>query len=975
MPIKISANHAAFEEYTRRLNGDDEGQKRYALGALLEATTAAGGWKVDIGGELIHRSQRYDMDGTIRDQWGLPRGYWRALPQDTSLPVTIAGTYPLDNLLVANTEEMALIQEGKEVGRVEALSDKKAVAELLTRFFSCENAAFDGFAKVAGEIKPLVAGVGNAIDKAIKAAHSENPKFIGLYEVFLELCRGALNPNIRQDAVDEMLIQHVLALPLLQAGFKLEDFVKRNLIASEIDKVIVALSDSNFDREATLKPLQPLYDAAKEAATKLAVFHDSETFISTIYEHFFRGFSIDIVDTRDAVHTPQSIVNFMNALVLEVLETEFTRTPASDNFVLMDPAAGTGNFVANILRRTSEKDLATLYNERLFANEVTLLPYYLAALHIEHVYYARTGKATPFGGLGFVDTLTLTGQAAGGVPTDDNAERIEQQRDAEVTILVGDPPYDLRQLSENDTTRNRLYPEIDKQVRTTYVNGDITGAAKSAPEDAYIKFLRWATDRLGQRDGVVCLFTDNRFTDQDAFDGVRKRLLEDFTRVYHVDLRGSSTQALRGVEREIGITLAIRSAKHKNRRLYYYRVPEAWHRIDILQWLGEMAPNPGVATAEVSVLQSLKWHVLLPDDRHTWLMRRSVDSSKDTRVASGMDVIRIFKEWNNGLQVKRDAITYNFDRIRLAAYLNQYQNIVFDPKHIREVQYRPFTRKFGYYDDSFITNKGIAPRAFPTTETEKENRLIWTRIAPEAPVFALMVGRMPVSLPDPGTQCFPLYIYDEDGGNRRDNIADWVLTRFRDEYDDAKISKWQIFHYIYALLHHPTYRMRCANVTRHDLPRIPFVGDVKAFRKFAEAGEKLAELHLDYETTRKFTLNWQHDGYTTVSFRVDKMKLNPDKHTVRVNDAFTLEGIPEDTFGYRIGNLSALEWLINQYQTSQDTESGLDSNPNNFKGERYVIGLVERVVFISVQTVQIQRELAGTPLRHIDSLLKSLGGL
>lgn len=974
MAHSVRPEHSAFEDYTRRLQGDDKQRARYALGALLSATLEGSGWRIDISGELIHRSQRYDMDGTIRDHWGLPRGYWRALPVDTALPPNIAATYPLDNLLIANTQTAALIQSGEEVARVDDLNDTKALAALLTRFYNCQHEAFAAFDRIADGIGDAVTTAGKAVNAAVKAAHTENPKFIGMYEVLLELCRGALNPTIRQDAVDEMLVQHVLALPLLEAALKLENFVKRNLVASEIEKVTVALVGVNFNRAETLKPLQPLYDAARSAAAHLDVFHDIETFVTTVYERFFRGFSVEMVDSRDETHTPQPVVNFMNALVLEVLENEFGITPGSDKFVMLDPAAGTGNFIADMLRRTHENTLDGLYTQRLYANEVMLLPYYLASLQIEHVYHTRRSSYVPFNGLSFVDTLTLTGSGDSGIPADENAERIEQQRDANITVIISDPPYDLRQLSANDTTRSRTYPSIDQKVRATYVNGDITGAAKSAPQDAYIKFLRWATDRLGDRDGVVCMLTDNRFTDQDAFDGVRKRLLQDFTRIYHVDLRGSSAQMIRGVEREIGITLAIRSGKHKERRLYYYHVPEEWHRVDILQWLGEMAPNPGVASVQEPLLKGIKWHPLLPDERYTWLARRSVASSRDTRIASGMDVIRIFKEWSGGVQATRDAIAYNFDRTTLAAYLNQYHGIVFDPKKIRQVEYRPFTRKYGYYDGSLVPQKGIFARVFPDEAAEKENRVIWVRIAPEAPVFALVVNRIAVNLPEQGTKCFPLYIYDEDGSNRRDNIADWVLTRFRDQYGDDGISKWQIFHYIYAMLHHPTYRMRCANITRHDLPRVPFVPDAKGFRSFAEAGERLAELHLDYEGARKFSLHWAHDGLTTVSFRVEKMQLNPDKRTVRVNDAFTLEGIPVEAFGYRIGNLSALEWLIEQYQITKDIETGLDSNPNHFKDERYVISLVERVVYISVETVRIMRELAATQLRSIDTILKDMGG-
>jgi very-short-patch-repair endonuclease len=171
------------------------------------------------------------------------------------------------------------------------------------------------------------------------------------------------------------------------------------------------------------------------------------------------------------------------------------------------------------------------------------------------------------------------------------------------------------------------------------------------------------------------------------------------------------------------------------------------------------------------------------------------------------------------------------------------------------------------------------------------------------------------------------------------------------------ITKWDIFYYVYGLLHHPAYRQRYADNLKRELPRIPFAPD---FWAFADAGRKLADLHLNYETVEPYELEW----VTTppVSYHVEKMRLNKDKTVLTVNPTLTLQGIPPEAYEYRLGNRSALEWVIDQYQVSEDKRSGIVSDPNGYSDdERYIVNLVERVVRVSVETVEIVRGLAALP--------------
>ena len=205
--------------------------------------------------------------------------------------------------------------------------------------------------------------------------------------------------------------------------------------------------------------------------------------------------------------------------------------------------------------------------------------------------------------------------------------------------------------------------------------------------------------------------------------------------------------------------------------------------------------------------------------------------------------------------------------------------------------------------------------------------------------------------PGTGAQCFPFYVYDADGTNRRENITDWALKLFRDHYKDKKIDKWAIFHYVYGLLHHPAYREKFADNLKRELPRIPLAPDFWAFSK---AGKKLAALHLDYEKLEPWPLKLVETPGEPLSYRVDdKMRLNKDKTALAVNKSLTLDGIPPDAFKYRLGNRSALEWVIDQYQVYTDPRSNITSDPNREDDPQYIVRLVGQVIRVSLDTTKI----------------------
>lgn len=209
---------------------------------------------------------------------------------------------------------------------------------------------------------------------------------------------------------------------------------------------------------------------------------------------------------------------------------------------------------------------------------------------------------------------------------------------------------------------------------------------------------------------------------------------------------------------------------------------------------------------------------------------------------------------------------------------------------------------------------------------------------------------------------FPFYTYAEDGANRRENVTDWALEQFRSHYHDPSITKWDIFHYIYAVLHHPEYRERYAANLRRELPRIPFaaassassvVKDSDLFKALAKAGQRLAEIHVHYEQQPEYPLTKREKAGEKLDYRVTKMRLSKDKTSLIYNQFLTLSDIPKETYDYRLGNRSAFEWVIDQYQVSTDKRSGITNDPHRPDDPQYILRLIGQVVTVSLETVKI----------------------
>jgi len=1019
----IKPSHKAIQAYYDELKGyatqdvSHEGAVSTAFQNLLAEVGKLHKWTLIPQLSMKLKGHTIRPDGTLRhEEWMIPRGFWEAKDTEDDLDIEIRSKinkgYPTVNIIFEDTRHGVLYQNGREVYRARLAEPDELVA-LVNQFFAHTERDIEGFEQAVSEFQGRIPHLGKGLLAKIEAAHENNVSFQQAFDSLLELCQTALNPNISMAAVDEMLVQHLLTERLFDRIFQDQDFIRRNVIASEVEKVIDALVSQSFNRSEFMRSLNPFYKAIEDAARTIEDFGEKQHFLNTVYERFFQGYSIQTADTHGIVYTPQQAVDFMCASVEEILKTEFGLGLGSPGVQMIDPCTGTGNFVVNLMRRVPKKDLPRFYKEQLFANEVMLLPYYIAAQNIEHEYFDITKKYEPFEGLCFVDTLELD---EGERPelvflSVANTARIKRQHKTPIKVVIGNPPYNVGQINENDNNKNRKYKIADANVARTF-SKDSAATNKNALGDVYVKFFRWAMDRLRGKDGIVCFISNNSFVDQIAFDGMRKHLAQDFNLIYHFNLRGNGRligerRTLDGrnifsdqIRVGVGITLLVRNTTRKERRVYYHQVPDRMKAREKKEYL-----------AKFGSISDVPWTTLVPDERNNWLAAENADefsellsighkSAKGAKASSGQT---IFRTYGRGVATSRDEVVLDFDKkvltTRIKAFIEEYNSEVaryersgdginaddfvkyekikwsrdlkndltrghyadFGPNKIRRCLYRPFSRLNLYFDRILNEEVYVFPRIFPTAETEVENRtIIVSDIGYRATIFGVLMSNcisdLHLCASSDSHQCFPFYTYDEDGTNRVENVTDEALLRFRGHYRDDSISKWDVFNYIYAVLHLPSYRERFGDSLKRDLPRIPLMAD---FRAFVDAGKNLADLHVNYENIEPWPLEWIYADDKPLSYQVQKMRLSSDKSTLFINESLSLCSIPPEAFEYRLGNRSALEWVIDQYQVSTDKRSGITTDPNLPDDPEYIVRLVERVVRVSVETAEI---VAGLPL-------------
>lgn len=703
------------------------------------------------------------VDGALMHDLRVPFGYWEAKDEDDDLDEEIRKKfrrgYPQSNIIFEDSTQAVLIQSGAEVMRCR-VDEVFELERLLSLFFGYERPEVADFRKAIRQFKTDLPAVLGELRHRIDDAYDSSPAFAAVARDFLSHARETINPTVGEADVREMLIQHILTEDIFARVFGEGDFHRENNIAKQLYN-LEAMFFRGEVKQQTLRALEPYYASIRSTAALISSHSEKQGFLKALYENFYKVYNPKAADRLGVVYTPSEIVRFMVENTDWLCERHFHRNLVDQDVDILDPATGTGTFIVELLEhfRGRPTELRYKYLHELHANEVAILPYYVANLNIEATYAALTSQYAEFPNLCFVDTLDntaglkasrgVTGDLFGAV-SEENVERIKRQNDRKISVIIGNPPYNANQQSENDNNKNREYPEIDHRIKLTYIKR--SEAQKTKLYDMYVRFIRWASDRI-EENGVVAFVSNSSFLDKASFDGFRAVVAEDFAELWVVDLKGdarSSGEARRrqggnifGNEIKVGVAIYFLIKKKGNQgfRIFYDAVGDYLTADDKVAFLD--APLRDRSMVE-----------LKPDAKHHWLGIPQNDyadlipvASKDTKHSNIAEQERaIFKLYSLGVSTNRDEWLYDIDRGNLAskvkALIHAYDAVpattedfgetikwsrnlkrhlragkreAFSDARIVRAAYRPYSQRWLYLSPLFTDELGQAEQMFPAT--------------------------------------------------------------------------------------------------------------------------------------------------------------------------------------------------------------------------------------------------------------------
>ncbi|MGE0358431.1 MAG: type ISP restriction/modification enzyme [Burkholderiales bacterium] len=962
------------------------------------------------------------VDGALLHTLRVPFGYWEAKDEkddlDAEIDFKLRRGYPTSNIIFEDSTQAVLIQHGEEVMRC-GVEDTPHLERLLNLFFGYERPEIEAFRKAVDQFKTDLPAVLEALRAMIERAYKGEAGFRKAANAFLTHAQEAINPNLVDADVREMLIQHILTGEVFAAVFPGTAFHEDNSVARELHKLEATFFTGNTKHQ-TLKGLAPYYTAIRKAAAEIAAHHEKQTFLKAIYENFYKAYNPKAADRLGVIYTPNEIVRFMIASADWLCEKHFGRSLIDKDVDILDPATGTGTFICELIEHFAGQPdkLRHKYQRELHANEVAILPYYVANLNIEATYAAAAGRYEEFPGLCFVDTLDNTWALRKhtghiddlfGSVTDDNIKRIRQQNSRRISVIIGNPPYNANQLNENENNKNREYPEIDKRIKETYVAA--SSAQKTKLYDMYARFFRWATDRLDEN-GVLAFVTNRSFIDSRTFDGFRAVAAKEFNELYVVDLGGDIRGGLPetrgnvfGIRVGVAVSFFVKKRKAKGFNLHYSSALLNLSKDDKLAGLSTLSLDDS-SFAKITPTPHGDWFSVKSSDFESQLPVGS-KSAKSARPGAERTVFKLFSlgavsardEWVYGRsradiehKVKYLIDTYNLDRARLGgkaltkaavdsldygikwtravkADLAKGVEYHFERDNIIEAMYRPFSRQYLYFDKHLNEMRYKLAAIFGDGGRRTCPSIVITDAGSQKP-FMVLALQHPFDYHIVGAAAagvaFPLSRVSADG-TIADNITDWALNQFKKQYltphdkSCRPIGKQAVFHYVYAVLHDSVYREKFALNLKREFPRIPFYPN---FWQWANWGKALMELHIGYESVAPFALKRTEvrDEAARKAGLSPKVFLKADMEAgrIRLDSETILEGIPDEAWNYKLGNRSALEWILDQYKEKTPKDPTIRERFNTYRFADYkekVIDLLARVTTVSVRTVEINDEM------------------
>ena len=663
--------------------------------------------------------------------------------------------------------------------------------------------------------------------------------------------KASINDSITRENAVEMMAQHILTRPVFEALFEDYDFAAGNPVARALDDLRRDFGEFGLENE--IRDLEQFYESVRMRAAGLDNADARQRVLMELYEKFFAKALSKEADRLGIVYTPMEVVDFILESADHILRAEFDRGLSDEGVHVLDPFTGTGIFLVRLLQSAliRDSDLERKYRQELWANEIVLLAYYIAAVHIEEAFRGRRGDGggyEPFCGIALTDTFNLQSlvDRLPGMWLPDNSERVTRQQRSPIQVILGNPPWSAGQRSSADDNPNVDYPALQRRVAETYAARS-TATLKNSLYDTYKMAIRWASDRIGKQ-GVIALVTNGSWIDGNVDSGVRASLAEEFSSIHVLNLRGNQRTSGDRSRREggkifgqgsrapVAITVLVKNpaADQEGCRILYRDVGDYLTREEKLSILRDAGSVAGIED----------WRLITPNRHYDWIGQRSEAfrmlvpvGSKDTK--AGKDDGAIFRLFSNGYKTSRDAYLYNFSReacaenARLATSdylsavsdlgalrageeiapydvddairrhsqnlrwdqalwdnLKRGRSVTYSRDKVWRTQYRPFVKQHCYVEYVLANRKYQMDRIFPTPETDNIAICV-PGIGSTKPFSTLVVDTMPDLHFVAFGQCFPRYRFERVSGAPPSALFGETGLGRRDNISDATVQRFR----------------------------------------------------------------------------------------------------------------------------------------------------------------------------------------
>ena len=618
--------------------------------------------------------------------------------------------------------------------------------------------------------------------------------------------------------------------------------------------------------------------------------HEGPDPVIHFYEDFLKEYDPGLRKKLGAFYTPLPVVRFIVRSVDYLLEKYFglasgladtSKTATGNHRVqILDPTVGTGTFISAIIRIIYERLLksgqkgrwpAYVHHDllpRLHGFEIMMAPYTIAHLKLSMA-FKETGFWNFHRRLGIYLTNSLeegaaqvelfTGFGFAESIAEESKEASIIKNKTPIMVVVGNPPYS-GESNNASYTGNDVY-----KIEPT--GGKLQERNSKWLNDDYVKFIRFAESMIEKTgEGIVAMITAHGYLDNPTFRGMRFHLMKTFSEIYVIDLHGNANKKEKApdgsddknvfdIKQGVAIFLGIKRKDQISNEVKMFCADCFGSRPSKFEFL------------DTNSLDSIKWNEIVPSaPNYEWVVR---DAIKLRKYQKGFSVNDLFSVSSVGIVTSRDDFVIGYDKNILKKRINDFlasstpQEALnkyglkenskwkavnalkhnFDEQNIVPVSYRPFDNRFVYYSDDFVER---SRRNVMSHFLNRNNLGLVTARSnknPETDHFFVSRNITEAKLGESSTQSaiFPLYLYIQDESkilNLKKEIVDEI------ENIVGKVSPEDIFDYIYAILHSPSYREKYKEFLKIDFPRVPYPKDAKTFKEFAALGAELRSLHL-----------------------------------------------------------------------------------------------------------------------------------